>query len=90
MIATWAVAYLGVWLITAIAAFVAARHLGDHQLPWAQTLVLSFLAGAVWPLLVIGALELTSVAALSKAMSRHATRDHADEAHASTDVLTLG
>jgi hypothetical protein len=73
--ATWALAYLGGWLVSSAIAFVAARHLGDRRLPTVQTLALSLLAGAVWPLLVLGAIEVSSVAALSAARSWRKPRE---------------
>lgn len=71
MIFTCVMVYLGVWLMTAVGTYVAGRLLADPDRPAENTLLVSFAAGAVWPLVLLGAVELSSMAAYSKAKSAH-------------------
>ncbi|MCW2625042.1 MAG: hypothetical protein JWR48_1764 [Mycobacterium sp.] len=59
--------YLSGWLIGTIAAYTAARHPHDRCEPSAHPLRVSVVAGALWPLLLVGLVELSSVAMLTKA-----------------------
>ena len=72
MFEIFTIVYLGAWLLTAVGTFVAGRLLADPDIPVANPLVVSLFAGAVWPLTILGAVELTSVAAYSKAKSKRA------------------
>jgi hypothetical protein len=60
------VVYLGGWLSVTIAAYTAGRRLTDRESPAAHPLMVSVVAGAVWPLLVVGLVELSSVMVLTK------------------------
>jgi hypothetical protein len=60
--------YLGGWIVTAICAYAVGRRLGDERRPSPHPILLSVVAGAVWPFLLLGAVELSSVALFAKAM----------------------
>ena len=57
--------YLGGWVLVTLAGYVASRSFGHRWAPPAHPLVLSALAGAVWPLLLIGLIELGSIVVLA-------------------------
>jgi hypothetical protein len=59
--------YGAIALIIAVGVYIVSRRLGDDRRPSARPVVLSVLAGALWPLLLIGLLELGCVAAYVKA-----------------------
>lgn len=63
--------YLWGWIVTTAVTFLAARRFADQrQAPAVQSLAgVSVIAGAVWPLLVLGVVELGSLVTVSK-MSR--------------------
>jgi hypothetical protein len=62
---TWVWIYVAAWAVTTAATFVASRRLGDPSQPARaiDAVLVSVLAGAVWPLLLLGVVELSSVAA---------------------------
>jgi hypothetical protein len=62
--------YLSGWLIGTIAAYTAARHLHDRCEPSPHPVCVSAVAGALWPLLLVGLVELSSVVMLTKAQSK--------------------
>jgi hypothetical protein len=62
--------YLSGWVVTTLGALVAARRLGDEGRPAPHPLGVSVLAGAFWPLLLVGVLELTSVIVAAKVRLR--------------------
>jgi hypothetical protein len=62
--------YLSGWLIGTIAAYTAARHLHDRCEPSPHPLCVSVVAGALWPLLLVELVELSSVVMLTKAQSK--------------------
>jgi hypothetical protein len=47
--------------------YVAGSRLSDRRAPAAHPLTLSVIAGAVWPMLIVGALEFAAVALYSRA-----------------------
>lgn len=57
-----ALAYLAGWVIVAIGVFVAGKFVSEPDMPLGGRLVLSVAAGAIWPLLLIAAVQFTSVA----------------------------
>jgi hypothetical protein len=61
MVGTLIVVYLIGWLPATLAAFAAGKRLRDPQAPARHPMTVSFVAGALWPLLVVGLLELSSV-----------------------------
>ena len=66
------VIYLIGWLLVTFAAYAAGRRLSDRQTAPDHSLIvmLSLAAGAVWPLLVVGLVELSSVMVLTKAPAK--------------------
>jgi hypothetical protein len=66
------VIYLAGLLPVSFATYAAGRHLTDRLAPanHTMTVMLSVAAGAVWPLLVVGLVELSSVMVLTKAPSK--------------------
>jgi hypothetical protein len=72
---TWVWIYVGAWAVTTAIAFAASRRLGERTRPLLNSFVLSILAGALWPFLLIGAAELSSVAAYTTAETWLVTPD---------------
>jgi hypothetical protein len=68
MVGTLIAVYLIGWLLASIAAYVVGRRLSQRETPADHTMVglVSVAAGAVWPLLVVGLVELSSVMVLTK------------------------
>jgi hypothetical protein len=66
------VIYLTGWLLVSFTAYAAGRRLTDRQTPATHpTMVMvSVAAGAMWPLLVVGLVELSSIMVLTKAPSK--------------------
>ena len=72
--------YLCGWLVTTIGALVAANGLSDRRRPQLPTQGwLAVLAGALWPVLVVGVIQLIAIAVLARSM-RTASVSHADQA----------
>lgn len=69
MVQTVITAYLIGWALSAVAIYVASRRVGAKYGPVPYQFALSAVAGALWPLLVLGAVEFSSVAAASSAAS---------------------
>ena len=74
MASTLVFAYLAVALAVAAAVSVASDKLGDHGRPAPHRTGLCLTAGAVWPLLLMGLIELTSLALCARARARETTR----------------
>ena len=53
--------YLGGWFLVTLAGYIASRWFGHRWFPPAHPLLGSALAGAVWPLLLIGLIELSAI-----------------------------
>jgi hypothetical protein len=62
--------YLSGWLPVTIAAYAAGRRLCDRYSPARHPLAVSLVAGALWPLLVVGLVELSSVMVYTKVQSK--------------------
>ena len=60
------VMYLGGWVVATLCMHAAGRRLSDSRSPSEHPLGVSVVAGALWPLLVIGVAELSSVAVYAK------------------------
>lgn len=62
---TWVWIYVAASAVTTAMTFVASRRLGDRFQPALvmDAVFASVLAGALWPLLLLGVVELSSVAA---------------------------
>ena len=71
MIVALLVVYLTGWVVTSICAFFAANRLRikSHPAPPYFT-ALIVLAGALWPLLLVGVVELGSIITYAKLQSR--------------------
>jgi hypothetical protein len=67
--------YLAAWAVTTVCTFVASRRLGDRTATALNGFIVSVVAGALWPVLVIGAAELSSLAAYSTAETWLVTPD---------------
>ncbi len=61
MVDTLMAVYLIGWLPVTFAVYAGGRRVADRQSPPEHPLMVSFAAGAVWPLLVVGLVELSSV-----------------------------
>ena len=67
--ATWVLAYLGGWTVSAVVAYLAARRLCETGTPAGRTFALAVVGGLFWPLLLVGVIEMSSVAVWSAARS---------------------
>jgi hypothetical protein len=59
--------YLAMALVTATVVFFASRWVGDERRPATHRVSLSFVAGLVWPMMLLGLVELSSVMVYVKA-----------------------
>jgi biotin transporter BioY len=68
MVGTLIAGYLIGWLLASFAAYAAGKRLADRRTSPNQPMMVmvSVAAGAVWPLLVVGLVELSSVMVLTK------------------------
>jgi hypothetical protein len=64
---TWIWVYLAAWAVTTAITFLVSRWFGDRTRPDRDIFAVSLLAGAVWPFVLIGVIELSSVAIYSTA-----------------------
>jgi hypothetical protein len=62
--------YLSGWLAVTLAVYAAGRRLIDRESPATHPMMLSVAAGAIWPLLVVGLVELSSIIVLTKVPSK--------------------
>ncbi|CDQ42554.1 hypothetical protein SAMN04488581_0280 [Mycolicibacterium neoaurum] len=69
VVETAVVAYLIGWVVSTAIIFMASRRLNDPANPVPHGLLLSAVAGTMWPLLLLGAAEFSSVAVASSAAS---------------------
>jgi hypothetical protein len=69
VVQTVVAAYLIGWALSAVVIYVASRRMGATHEPVPYQAALSAAAGALWPLLLLGAVEFSSVAAASSAAS---------------------
>ncbi len=67
------VIYVGGWLTVSFAAIAARRRLSDSESPPDHPLLVSIAAGAVWPLLVVGLVELSSIFVFTRAQPKQAS-----------------
>lgn len=85
--------YLCGWLITSIIAVVAAKkaHAGREMQP-AYRGCLAVLAGLVWPVLVIGAIQLVVIAFLARSIAASSLSERelitADEARRDDELMS--
>jgi hypothetical protein len=67
------VIYLGGWLAVTFVAYAAGKRLTGHESPPGHPLLVSLAAGAVWPLLVVGLVELSSIVVYAKVQPKPAS-----------------
>ncbi|MEU0498524.1 hypothetical protein [Mycobacterium sp. NPDC006124] len=67
MLTSLLVGYAALAVVAAVVAFVASARLGDGRRPVPQRLGLSVAAGAVWPVILLGVVEVSSFAMYAKA-----------------------
>jgi len=60
------VIYLAGWVMASVALLAASKRYSDGHSPAVHPLGVSLIAGAAWPLLVVGLVELSSVVVLTK------------------------
>jgi hypothetical protein len=70
VVLTFALVYLGAGMVTALVTYAASRRLADGSTTPLSSFCFSVLAGVVWPLMIVGVVELSSVAVYSTAKSR--------------------
>ena len=67
--------YLGGWLVTTIGALVVATRVSDRRRSGLLSLELvAVFAGALWPVLVVGVVELLAIVAVIKVMRAASAR----------------
>ena len=54
------------WIVVSLGLYAVGRRLSDNESPAPHPLWISFLGGAVWPLVLIGVVELGSVVVYTK------------------------
>ena len=74
MVAMLVVIYLGGLFPVISAAYAAGRRLGDRQSPADHPLLVSLAAGVIWPLLVVGLVELSSIMVLTRDQPKPASK----------------
>jgi Na+/H+-translocating membrane pyrophosphatase len=70
MLNEFVVIYLAGWVIASMALYAASRRFSDAQTPAEHPLRVSLIAGAVWPLLVVGLVQMSSVVVITKVQSK--------------------
>ena len=73
------VAYLSLWALTSVGLIGASRWLRSAARPAPHPVAVSLLAGAVWPLLLLGAAQLGALVAATEALSRSEPVSLSDE-----------
>ncbi len=72
MLTTFVLVYLCGWVITTGGTYVASRRLADGPTTTRSSFAFSLLAGLVWPLMILGVVEVSSVVVYAAAKSwRH-------------------
>ena len=64
------VIYLVGWLPVTFAVYVAGKRLSDRRTPAEHPVLVSLAAGALWPLLVVGLVELSSIIVCTRVPSK--------------------
>jgi hypothetical protein len=62
--------YLFGWVIVSVGLYAAGRRFADDGSPAPHPLWMSILGGAVWPLVLIGVVELSSVVVYTKVQNK--------------------
>jgi hypothetical protein len=60
------ISYLSAWVFTTVGLVVASHWLRSRLRPAPRPVVVSVLAGAVWPVLLLGVVQMGAMAAVSK------------------------
>ncbi|MCV7207244.1 hypothetical protein [Mycolicibacterium canariasense] len=89
MVQTVIAAYLIGWALSAVVIYAASRRMGAEHDPVPYQFALSAAAGALWPLLLLGAVEFSSVAAASSAASHLESLESSQPILVSTGVVPL-
>lgn len=66
MVDTLVLIYLCGWLPVSFLAYAASKRLADKRSPAPHPLFISLIAGGLWPVLVVGMVELSSVMVYTK------------------------
>jgi hypothetical protein len=64
------VIYLGGWAVVAAGLYAVTAHFADFRSPTSHPLGMSVIGGALWPLLILGAVEFSSLAVCAKVSSK--------------------
>lgn len=64
------VIYLAGWIVATLGMYAASKRWNDRGSPAPHPLWVSVIAGAVWPLLLVGMVELSSVVVYTKVQSK--------------------
>jgi hypothetical protein len=78
VVLTLTLVYLSGVVLTIAATYLASRRLADHDMTPLRSLGFSLLAGLVWPLMIVGAVELSSMAMYATATSNRHDSDLRD------------
>lgn len=78
MVLTFMLVYLGGVMLTIAVTYLASRRLAGHDMTPLRSLGFSLLAGLVWPLMIVGAVELSSMAMFATATSNRHDQDVSD------------
>jgi hypothetical protein len=70
MVGTLLVVYFVGWVAASLAAHAIGKRLAERHSPAVHPLVLSVVAGALWPLLLVGLVEFSSVMVMTKVDSK--------------------
>lgn len=62
--------YLCGWVLVSLSLYVAGRRFGVNRAPAEHPILLSLVGGAVWPLVLIGMIELSSVMVYTKVQNK--------------------
>lgn len=82
------IVYLCGCLVTMIGVLVAASRFGDRRVSQSLHGLFAVLAGVLWPVLVVGVVELIAIVVLARRM-RAANGGQADQAPMQRDELAL-
>ena len=95
MVTTCVWIYLAGWVLASVGVYAAGRRICESDMSHTYHLLLSAAAGLIWPLLLVGAAEFTSVAMYSSAEhyayvygADHQVSDH-DRGRASGVVIEM-
>ena len=72
---TWSLAYLAGWVVATVVVFLAGKRLNDRDAPAAHPAALSIVAGLMWPMLIVGAVEFVVVATCVRVRDWRATAE---------------